>query len=172
MGKKVFLSILIIVFALTAPLVARRIYIKLDQKNVRTMRAEYFTPHENIEVWAKEYFKNDYQGFCFIPGYFTFDAEEGGYLRDQMNYEGLLPSSFSTDENQWAILFIRTRTVGDIIKFSRGFNYPDTQVIAKINGSHNRLLICSELKKNEDLIIKLKKDEDVYQPTSITIGSK
>lgn len=172
MGKKVLLSILIIVFALTAPLVARRIYIKLDQKNVRTMRAEYFTPHENIEVRAKEYFKNDYQGFCFIPGYFTFDAEEGGYLRDQMNYEGLLPSSFSTDENQWAILLIHTRTAGDIIKFSGGFKYPDTQVITKITGETDRALICSELKNDEDLVIKLKKVENRYQPINIAVGAK
>lgn len=134
------------------------------------MRAAYFTPHENVEIRAKEYFKNNYQGFCFLPAYFTFGPREIEYLRDQMNYEGVIPSSFSTDENQWAILLIHTKMAGDIIKFSTGFNYPDPGVIAKIEGSRNRSLICSKLKNNEDLIIKLKKIEKRYRPTSITIG--
>lgn len=172
MGKKVLLLILVIFLVLTMPFTARLIYIKLDQKNVHIIRARNFLPREDIEIRVKEYLKYDYKAFCFLPAYFTFDPDDMKYLRNKMNFAGSVPSSFSTDENQWAVLLIRSTTESDIIKFSAGINYPNTQIIAAINRNSDRSLVCSELKRNEDLAIKLQKIENKYRPISVAVGLK
>lgn len=163
--------LLIIVFFI-APLVlvlGRIIYVKIDQANVRIINSNSFLPQEYVEIKVKEYFKNNYESFCFIPSYFEFRT---GEINDQNNILKNIdfPNTFSTEEGEWGIILLENNK-GDIIKFRSSIKYPERKFIQKISEEWDSALACSLLKITDDLVIKVKRSGDLYVVTDIYLQS-
>ncbi|MEZ5647587.1 MAG: hypothetical protein R3E60_01195 [Alphaproteobacteria bacterium] len=171
-GSKILLIIILITLFTLA--LGRVLYVNFDQKNVYIIDAKNYLPEEKVEISTKYYFKTNYNIFCFITSYFEFkkDDIDDNYIKNVIKYQGALPYTFSTDENEWGLMLVNDDKIG-IMKFKKNIIYPNKNIIDSIKKMENRdnsSLVCSFLEKNKNLIIQLRKIEDRYEVMHFSIS--